>query len=177
MTQNSLERQTLLDKSHQLELVRLQFECYNPKFSSTNEMVESLLKLRDSITIQSDVLQEPVDLFKQFKDLLSYITTYDLTSYLDKLPLPVTSLQLFSLTLFMFNLIMLMCLVSYMVNEAIKFYGDKFKERLPKWMIFFVTHILTVRKYVGYTDLMIILMNLLFSMIMCVLMYSLSYLS
>ena len=173
----AMEKQIILEQSHQFELDRLQFECYNPNLSRTNQTINRLIEMKDYIPIRSDVNPDPIDIFKPLKDLVSNISIegYDITPYLNYLPLPVTTLQYFSLYIILLNCIMLSSLLGYMVNESIKIYGDKFKEKFPKWILPFVNSILTMRKYVGYMDLMMIFIALLISMVGCVFIYSLPY--
>jgi hypothetical protein len=87
-------------------------------------------------------------------------------SYLEQ-----NTLQLVCLTLFLYNIAILICVIGLIVNYHVKLYGDQYMDKLPKWSLPIVKYYLILGQYTNYYYMVSILVSLLLSISFCVLFY------
>nr|QYC35761.1 hypothetical protein [Apophysomyces elegans] len=154
--------------NHNLEIERMKNQMESTSMNSVKIVKETL-----NGSVPSSTQTSSTDIVEnKLKDLIvGDSNTYNKAGFdLDTLSdssLEFSTLQLVSITLFLYDIAILICLIGIIVNYYIRLYGNEYKEKLPKWSLPIIRYYLKLAEYTNYTYVLSIVMSLILSMLFC----------
>lgn len=158
--------------NHNLEIERMKNQMESTSMNSVKMVKETL-----NGSVPSSTQTSSTDIVEnKLKDLIvGDSNTYNKAGFdFDTLSdsfLEFSTLQLVSITLFLYDIAILICLIGLIVNYYTRFYGNEYKEKLPKWSLPIIRYYLKLGEYTNYTYVLSIVMSLILSMLFCLIFF------